>query len=644
MGEAKYRRDIQALRGLAVLAVVLFHAKESFFPLGYLGVDVFFVISGYVVTPLVLRIFADSTNKNEIPLSNLKDFFKRRFYRLAPALGMMLIISAVLIFLLGPIDDHRRFAKQGIATILLAGNYGSYKYSGDYFSPNPNPLVHTWSLSVEEQFYIFLPLALFLTLSIRNNWRKASTYLLLGIFTISFTIFMFPSILEPIFSQIGLILESQFSFYSPIHRFWQFALGSLAFLFLGRHSRTLNNTSWSVNMALCIALIAILIGPIQFNLSAGSILAAMLATFVISFKSLDVLPPALIKLLEWVGDRSYSIYLYHMPFLYIAKFSPAVQLGTSESRRIQISIAIVASILFGAFSFSTIENWFRNKGKRSKNSLSSITLVALVSILLPLALFLTMERGLDERYWGLDRNTPKVEYAGELDPDCSRDSTMGPPCFYITPGATKSVLLIGDSHAGHLSQAVIDAAKSQGWNSIVWTHSGCHVQFERSVSLSVPDYCVETNNQMKTWVVENKPSAIIVSQFVYSHSNQGDLRNALSALYSIVPSLLLIENNPVFPDDEDFMVQRPIVMAPYNPPKRFVLSNMQKRDEDASDQLAHWARRVGISTLNIDSLFCNLESCERFSENGWLYRDADHLSIAGAALAIPLINSFLSRI
>ncbi len=160
--ETKYRRDIQVLRGLAVLAVVLFHAKESYFPLGYLGVDVFFVISGFVVTPLILRIFTDQANVGR--LSNLKLFYKRRFYRLAPALAVTLTISAVIIFLLGPPGDHQRFARQGIATILLVGNVSAYTYSGGYFSPNPNPLVHTWSLSVEEQIYIILPLILMLVL------------------------------------------------------------------------------------------------------------------------------------------------------------------------------------------------------------------------------------------------------------------------------------------------------------------------------------------------------------------------------------------------------------------------------------------------------------------------------------------------
>ena len=193
--ETKYRRDIQVLRGLAVLAVVLFHTKESYYPLGYLGVDVFFVISGFVVTPLILRIFTDQVNEGW-RLTNLKFFYKRRFYRLAPALAVTLAISAVSIFLFGPVGDHLRFAKQGIATLLLVGNVGAYKYSGDYFSPNPNPLVHTWSLSVEEQIYIFLPLILMLTLHNLRSLKRVFTIVLVFISAISFILFLTPTIFE----------------------------------------------------------------------------------------------------------------------------------------------------------------------------------------------------------------------------------------------------------------------------------------------------------------------------------------------------------------------------------------------------------------------------------------------------------------
>jgi peptidoglycan/LPS O-acetylase OafA/YrhL len=126
LSETKYRRDIQVLRGLAVLAVVLFHAKESYFPLGYLGVDVFFVISGFVVTPLILRIFTNQSNGSG-RLFNLRYFYKRRFYRLAPALAVTLAISAVTMFLLGPIGDHQRISKHGVATLLILGNVVAYK-------------------------------------------------------------------------------------------------------------------------------------------------------------------------------------------------------------------------------------------------------------------------------------------------------------------------------------------------------------------------------------------------------------------------------------------------------------------------------------------------------------------------------------
>ena len=192
--ETKFRRDIQVLRGLAVLAVVLFHAKESYFPLGYLGVDVFFVISGFVVTPLIMRIFTVQDNE-EGRLSKLGDFYKRRFYRLAPAFAVTLTISAFCIFLLGPITDHQKFFRQGIASLLLAGNVGAHRYSGDYFSPNPNPLVHTWSLSVEEQIYIFLPLILILFVHNLRSLKKITTVVLGFISAISFISFLFPAIL-----------------------------------------------------------------------------------------------------------------------------------------------------------------------------------------------------------------------------------------------------------------------------------------------------------------------------------------------------------------------------------------------------------------------------------------------------------------
>ena len=639
--ETKYRRDIQVLRGLAVLAVVLFHANQNYFLLGYLGVDVFFVISGFVVTPLILGIFTDQTNWGG-RLSNLRYFYKRRFYRLAPALAVTLTISAISILLLGPIADHQRFARQGIATLLLAGNVGAYKYSGEYFWPNPNPLVHTWSLSVEEQIYIFLPLILILILRNRKSLKKITAFVLGVISAVSFVSFLFPAILQPLYSHAGVAIASQFSFYSPIDRIWQFTAGSLVYLLLDRHHNRIGKIPNGIQLLTVISVAMILFGPFHINLKISSILASFIAVIVILFKSLDVLPDFLIKNLEWVGDRSYSVYLVHMPLLYLAKYSSATQIGKGENRIVQIVIVVVASILLGALSYSKIENSFRGRDRSDANGFKTISTAVVLTLVLPLFIFISMDIGPKAQYWGLDKNIQQPTYAGALDPNCSRDSEIGPPCVYTTSGANKTVLLIGDSHAGHISQAVIDAAKHVNWNSVIWTHSGCTFQM-LDQEKKVRDSCIKNNRQAVKWILRNTPNVIIVSQSISSESNLSDLENALSAIHSIVPKILLIENTPIFPDGKDFMVSRPLLRSPYEPPRSFLLSEMESNDKYSSKQLAMWARSNGISTMDFTPLYCGEMSCSRFANGLWLYRDTDHLSVAGAELAIPQIENFLKR-
>lgn len=641
--EAEYRRDVQVLRGLAVVAVVLFHAEETYFPLGYLGVDVFFVISGFVVTPLIFRVFAGQHTAKK-RLSNLKLFYVRRFYRLAPALGVTIAFSAILIFFLGAVDDHQRFSKQGIATLLLVGNLGAYKYSGDYFSANPNPLVHTWSLSVEEQIYLLLPLVLMIVSGNHRNVKKVSFIALSSITLFSFTVFILPKTSLPLYSILGISSTPQFSFYSPIERIWQFTVGSLLFFLRDRNQNITKEISKVAKIVIIITLTVILFSQIQLSAKFGSILATLFTALIIEFKTLNVLPGFFFEKLEWIGNRSYSVYLVHMPLMYLATISPATQIGTSESRVFQSIIAVAASIILGSLSYSRVENRYRNANSENSDRIGKLKFTLSLTLFIPLVLFIVMDRGSVRQYWGIDRNVQKPKYAGFLDPKCERDSYSGPPCEYRANGAKKTVLLLGDSHAGHISQAVIDGAKSEGWNAVVWTHSGCVVQFRQSSKEPVNEVCIEINNQKILWIVENRPDLIIVSQFVRSDSSQKNLRNALAYLESITPNVLLVENNPIFPDEKDFMVSRPIIMSPYSPPKYFPISEMQTKHKDASDKLANWARSNGISTLNLDSLFCKDGICSRYSDKGWLYRDDDHFSVIGAELTIPKIREFLNRI
>jgi hypothetical protein len=106
---------------------------------------------------------------------------------------------------------------------------------------------------------------------------------------------------------------------------------------------------------------------------------------------------------------------------------------------------------------------------------------------------------------------------------------------------------------------------------------------------------------------------------------------------------LLVENTPVFPDEKNFMVARPLIMKPYKAPKTFPLSKMQIGDEEASRVLAAWARDNAFLTVNLKSLFCNNVSCSRFSAGSWLYRDDDHLSVAGSNLTISIFGKYLRQ-
>jgi len=468
--QTNYRRDIQALRGLSVLAVVLFHAEESYFPLGYLGVDIFFVISGFVVTPLILRIFTDQVNGGG-RLSNLKFFYKRRFYRLAPALAVMLVISAVSIFLLGPINDWQRFARQGIATLLLVGNLGAYTYSGNYFSSNPNPLVHSWSLSVEEQIYIVLPLIMMLILHNRRSLKKITAVVFGVISVLSFISFLFPTILEPLYSRVGIELASQFSFYSPTDRIWQFTVGGLTFLLLDQYQNHIRKIPKNIHLLIVIVVIMILFGTVHVNLTVSSILASLFAVIIILFKSLDVLPNFVMQRLVWVGDRSYSIYLVHMPLLYLAKYSPTTQIGSGENPIIQSTIGVVASVLLGALSFSKIENRYRNKGKQRPNA-SGILKDFIPVFVGPLTIFLLLS--------GVSGTNNTPMYKDRLDNGICKfwtsnlDGNFHSRFLKCQSKFGRAVVVLGDSHSMNIYNSLFLTTRSNFFVGI--SKPGCRPQ------------------------------------------------------------------------------------------------------------------------------------------------------------------------
>ncbi len=626
---ATYRSDIQVLRGIAVIVVVLFHADETYFPLGYLGVDVFFVISGFVVTPLILRIFqSDKDIKNRF--YNLKNFYKRRFFRLAPALAATLALSAILIFSLGPISDHQRFAQQGIATLLMVGNIGAHKYSGNYFSPNPNPLVHTWSLSVEEQIYFFIPIFLMLILYRQSNLKKNTTIAFGCISVLSFFTFLFPKILQPFYSWMNLGMDTQFSFYSPTGRIWQFTLGGLGYLMMDGFQSRFRSISRATCLMVTISLIALLVSALEISTSSASILASLLAVFAILLKSLEALPKILSTKLEWIGDRSYSIYLVHMPILYIFKYS-AMTAGAGQGRALQTIFGVVASVLVGAVSYSKIENRFRFiEGKNLESKQKPLTWF-LAIFLIPLGFFLIIMKAPKFNYWGLDVRYPKVASAGDFIPSCTGGSVpINNTCTSINTKSPKTALLIGDSHAGHISLSLTSAAIKNNWKLI-------YLEYPLEKLDESP------NHRFETLIRKTKPDLLVISQYWRKDSNQLTIRNKILELKTQFKNVLLVENNPIFPDFSRFWLAG-YVLAPFEFPKFYPRTEMDVSDRATSDELATWARSQAISTMNFEKLFCDINNCHRYSKRGWLYTDTNHLSLAGAELTVREFDDFLQSL
>jgi peptidoglycan/LPS O-acetylase OafA/YrhL len=639
-GETKYRKDVQVMRGLAVLAVVLFHANESYFPLGYLGVDVFFVISGFVVYPLVLRIFTEkSEKKGRVIWNNLKDFYKRRFYRLAPAMLLMLTLSAILFILFVSPSSFKTFGEQTIDTIFFLGNYGAFKNVGDYFNNSGNPLVHTWSLAVEEQIYIFLPVVMFIFLNRAKNVLKISILVMFVITSVSLFLFMSPSILQPIYDKLGISDSGNIFFYSPLHRIWQFALGGIGYL-LTRNSNLPKKEKHFVNYILILCLLAVLFLSPPLGPRSGSLIASLLSILIICLRSFDSLKSKVKLPFEWLGDRSYSVYLFHMPLISIAISSP--YLSRFNSNGIFIIIAVFLSILFGALSYSKVENRYRIRKHSSNNQKSPFRFVTLF-LTLSLLLSVFMIKGSNNLYFGLQEKIIQPPVAWELDSNCARMSGEDEPaCFYETKGARKTVLLIGDSHAAQFSQAIIDASQRANWNSVIWTMASCNFALTQK-SGSIPQPCMKRNNSILNWINEYRPDSVIVSQYNRIELPQREMKSALLLVKKLTPNVLILGNTPVFPD-KNYMSSPALFQRQYEPSKKILRANMDNRNTAISNTFLNDMAKEGLEIANLNSLWCELNYCHRFSKKSWLFFDATHLSVSGANLSVPFFTSYLNNL
>lgn len=348
----KYRPEIDGLRAVAVIPVILFHAGFSLFSGGYVGVDVFFVISGYLITSILLRDL-------ELKRFSIAYFYERRARRILPALYLVMFVSAVMGWLFMLPNEFSAFSLSAVSVSLFFSNVFFWKQSG-YFGPaaETNPLLHTWSLAVEEQFYVFFPLFLWALF----YWRKQ--IIVWAIALVAIVSFALTEFIVRFVSVSGAA-----AFFLAPTRAWELLVGSLCAFVLTRQQVKQNN--WLTFSGLLLISIAILSFDDKTPFpSVYTFLPVVGAALIILFAGIETMVGKCLshKYLVGIGLISYSAYLWHQPLFAFARLNNNLDLSN-----LKLTALILATLVLAYFSWRFVEVPFRDKTKVSRRAIFSFS-------------------------------------------------------------------------------------------------------------------------------------------------------------------------------------------------------------------------------------------------------------------------------
>lgn len=460
---------IQGLRGLAILAVALGHAKVAGFAGGFIGVDIFFVLSGFLITELLAR---------ELSINgriNLIRFFARRLRRLFPALvSMVLVVSLVAVVFLTPGEQMQQLGA-AMSSVLWASNLYFALGEKSYFGPGQeeNLFLHTWSLGVEEQFYLLWP---FFLLFAYGAWSRVGVS---GRRARAIGVLVVTVIVGFLFSLLVTILKPDWAFYLPVTRIWQFALGGLVALWLIESPSATGSKAQSLSSVIGWIGGFTLIGGIIYLDSASPYpgwwaLIPTLGTAAVlwaSARSSTITRCLEIAPLRRLGDVSYSLYLWHWPILLIGW-------SVRPDGGVAYSLALLAlGLVMALISYNLVENplrysnWWR---AREKGTLAA-ALATMVMLMIGAATW-----KVQGEVWRRDAN--QLQYA-RYAMDIPKIYGMGCDewyhsaevrvCDFGGERSEKTVVLLGDSIAGQWFPVFESIFANEGWRLLVITKSAC---------------------------------------------------------------------------------------------------------------------------------------------------------------------------
>ena len=623
-----YRAEIDGLRALAILPVLFFHADFTFLAGGFLGVDVFFVISGYLITSIIVK------ELNQGRFSILK-FYERRARRILPALSFVVFTTFLIGLLLLPVNALRELAQSIVSVAIFASNFYFFLTS-NYFATSAEELlmVHTWSLAVEEQFYILFPLLL-AALFVRK-WAYTPT--ILGIMVLSF--------LTGIWIHFW---DQSANFYLPFSRAWELLAGALVAI---HYQRLIPVNLIAKNIFSTLGLALLILCYLYFDKSTlhpgpMTLLPILATVLLISFSEGTVVARALMfKPFIAVGLISYSLYLWHQPILAFIRIK-----SIEEPTQAELMYGVILAIVMAVFSWKYIEKPFRERDRVSARSVFLLSGFSL-SLMFVIGSTIHFNNGWPSRF-----STEVVELVDyKISPvrykcHASAQKYISPEDACVFNEREPEIAVFGDSHTVELAKALSLKLPNKGIKQL--SFGGCSPSELHNLPVSG---CNEWLNEVLTFLTnQNSIDTVIIAYRHEIYFSRGrflgvdnerywsSLSEKLTVLSASGKKVFLLAPIPSLPSHIDKLITPFHVFSEHtqvNLTKVYSLDEYLKNNSNISNKIED-LKLLGIEVIPVIDIFCEGGWCSAVKGRDSLYFDDNHLSMFGAGILAQKIMTFL---
>lgn len=635
MAEIQYRPEIDGLRAVAVIPVILFHLGYGWISGGYLGVDVFFVISGFLITSILNHELKSNS-------FTFRGFWTRRIRRILPALTTVILVTVAVGFFCAFKPNLQSLGKQAVAAFSCVANIFFWRTSGDYWGrrAEESPLLHTWSLSVEEQFYFFYPVAMYLLF---RYFRSLIALFLSGVVIFSLATYLW-----------GVSSAPTSTFYLLPTRAWELATGCILAL-----APRIGRTEDSKGVFDCLAVVglAMVLMAYRFlpDLNGGLAIAVLGAAFIIAFGQSGPCH-AILARREFVhiGKISYSLYLWHWP---VTMFNKELSWGLDRP------VLLLPILLLSELTYRFVEQPFRRKAGGVPTILSYAFVVLLFAIGLAAVPLRYDTSGFAEARWTPYNCHPHLfNLTGAMDDKMATTvvdySNYRPEAYLeggiIVPGksAAPEIVVLGDSHGCMWSTAIATVTQEQAITTSFYCIDGVEPFLQIPPTGDAPAYGMTKEEKLRFdesrlhFIREWKPKLLIIGA-AWDDKHLHDAVDLLSFAAGQEIKVVLVEDPPQLRSGQDNVMQWLAWhrFVPAEGKRQYVPSYPLAINEGGRRVVRELARRFkNVSVLESYDLY-DAEICAlALDGRSVVYLDDDHVLSYGANFIVPRLREKISTI